>query len=80
MELLPNIGVGETGPVDLDNLDCRGCRHKSLQVCKRFPPVFTSAIPRMDPVSREVVGMTQGGWSFPPAIRKCGEFQPRLEG
>lgn len=62
------------GAVDLANPDCGGCMHRSAaSVCKRFPPVFTSSCPvRQDDGS---VGMTSGGWSYPPAAQRCGEFK-----
>lgn len=77
MELVTNdkgepIGMG----IDLDEIDCVGCRHKSKTVCKRFPPVWTSPIPL---ASLGGPKLSQGGWSFPPALRKCGEFERGAE-
>lgn len=72
--LPPNIGVDATGAVDLDRLPCTGCKHtNSKNVCKRFPPVFASATPIVD-AKGQAVGLQPGGWCFPPAVEKCGEF------
>ena len=68
-----NIVMGPGGAVDLDEIDCFGCKHKSKQVCKLNPPVWASANPVYDKKG-QLQGMTPGGWSFPPAIRKCGQF------
>ena len=61
------------GAVDLEEIGCDGCRYaSSKKVCKRFPPIFKPPVPVM------VNGQPQlepGGWAFPPAIRKCGEFE-----
>lgn len=68
----PSLVVDETGAIDLDNLPCTGCRHASLagNVCKRYPPIFRPAQPAIGPNGQP--GMMEGGWTFPPAIRKCG--------
>lgn len=75
----PSLVVDETGAVDLDNLPCTGCRHAShAGVCKRFPPIFRPAQPAVDPRTGQA-GMMEGGWTFPPAIRKCGEWTKAAE-
>lgn len=53
---------------------CETCRWKhGDNVCRRFPPVFMSAT--MVPQPDGGVALTQGGWSFPPAVQRCGEFE-----
>jgi hypothetical protein len=63
--------------VDLHDVPCSGCRHDKGGVCRRFPPVWTTPAPIPDK-SGQVVGMSPGGWSFPPAARRCGEHANTL--
>lgn len=66
------------GAVDLTRLDCVGCRYRELPAgetvgaCKRFPPVFRPVQPAIAPDGRQ--GVVPGGWTFPPAAQRCGEF------
>lgn len=62
------------GAVDLNAVDCRGCRHLSLQgnVCRRYPPIFQPSTAVQQPNGE--VGLAQGGWTFPPAVQRCGEW------
>lgn len=77
MHKLPDLAMGPDGVMDLSNPDCRGCKFyaKTLKACKRFPPVFTSSLPQAD-ARGQVVGMSPGGWAFPPAALRCGEYLP----
>lgn len=68
-----SLGIDASGVVDLDEIDCRGCRWCSAKgACKRYPPIFRPASPARAPNGETV--LAEGGWAFPPAIRKCGEF------
>lgn len=75
-EPLPeNLGVDAHGIVDISQPDCRGCKHLLAVrgVCRRFPPVFKPATPVPSPDGKGMV-MQSGGWSFPPAVFRCGEW------
>lgn len=69
--LTPNEAVGA---VDLNAIDCRGCRHLSFtgNVCRRYPPVFQPST-AVQQAGGEVQ-LAQGGWTFPPAVQRCGEW------
>ena len=68
-----NLGVDATGAVDLDKIDCRGCKHRGAdESCRRFPPVFR---PPMPTIVNGTAQLVPGGWIFPPAALKCGEFR-----
>lgn len=68
MKLVDKDGADLKGAVDLDKIPCTGCRHKSGRFCKRYPPGWSSPQPLPDG------RVTSGGWAFPPAEQKCGEF------
>lgn len=81
MKVLPPVTPADTaGAVDLDNPPCTGCRHHSRPadaphpICRRMPPVFVPAQPMQTPQGMQ---LQPGGWSWPPAIVKCGEFMPK---
>lgn len=65
-------GVDASLAMDLDKIPCTGCQHKVGNQCRRYPPVFTSPLPNM-----KVPGTlaSPGGWAFPAAAIKCGEFR-----
>ena len=64
--------VDMAGAVDLDEIDCRGCKYASSKgACKRFPPIFRPPVPT---IVNGQPALQEGGWVFPPAIRKCGEY------
>ena len=64
---------------DLEELGCGVCKWRSKGVCKRYPPVWATPQPLFDKATGAVNGTTIGGWSFPPSLRKCGEFKNRAE-
>ena len=68
----PLDGIDLSSAVDLDQMPCIGCKHRSSKgACKRYPPIFKPATPVMGPNGPSVA---EGGWCFPPAAQKCGEF------
>lgn len=75
---LPGLpAIDAFGAVDLEEMPCTGCVHASSKgACKRFPPVFMPPYPEQR--GSELM-MRPGGWSFPPAIRKCGEYKRPVE-
>ena len=56
---------------DLQKIPCTGCQHQSGKFCKRYPPAWIT--PQPLPNGQ----VTSGGWAFPPAEQKCGEFTGR---
>lgn len=74
MNRLPPLSAADiAGAADLANPDCAGCVHRGpQQVCRRFPPIFRPATPVQDAHGNP--GVQPGGWTFPPAVQRCGEF------
>jgi hypothetical protein len=70
-------GIDASMAVDLENIDCRGCTHRSIQgACRRMPPQFVPPVPVPDQATQRLT-WTQGGWTFPPAVQRCGEYRSR---
>lgn len=67
-----NLVVGAEGAVDLTEMPCIGCRYRSNEACKRFPPIFLPAHPVNTPKGPV---LAEARWGFPPAVRKCGEWR-----
>ncbi len=73
--------TSHSGAIDLTRIDCVGCRHRELPsgeavgVCRRFPPVFRPTQPAVTPDGHQ--GLVPGGWTFPPAALRCGEYARR---
>lgn len=66
--------------VDLTHPPCDACTYCAklgqAKVCVLNPPVFTLPLPQTD-AKGSVLGMTPGGWTFPPAAHRCGQFKER---
>lgn len=66
------------------HLPCTGCifaiGHPEDLICSRMPPVWTTPVPVPAPklalagVVPSGPQITVGGWQFPPAQVRCGEF------
>ncbi len=84
MKALPPVTDADVaGAIDLDNPPCTNCRYRVAAhnaphpVCRRHPPIWVAPHPVQTP---QGAALSPGGWSWPPAIVKCGEFEPTMPG